>query len=251
MMKRSRYILEKMIDEGVDVSNDTLCKRIDGIQDDVDAMMNMCSKTGLKSRHLLIEYAHLQTGQNFPPRFGAMPTNNCVPMTGTYVLTLTTKYYEYAATVVRTLIVNPSKDQKQAYFLTMDVVQHVINMLKPGVMFKKIYQEAKGKVLTARPNLLSMLVSNFGYLTGIEVRDSMAQIDENSERSVEAGNIFVIAAGFDAASTEAGQQPWGVALAETVLVAESGAAQVLTRACSSEPKHLWWELGSGSQLAQM
>ena len=115
---------------------------------------------------------------------------------------------------------------------------HVINLLKPGVMFKNIYQEAKGKVLAARPDLLPRLVSNFGHLTGLEVRDSMAQIDENSERSVEAGNIFVISAGFDAASTVAGQQPWGVALAQTVLVAESGAAQVLTGACSSKPQ--WW-----------
>jgi len=162
-------------------------------------------------------------------------------MTGTYVLNLTTRYFEYAATVVRTLIVDPSTDQKQAHFLTVDVVQHVINMLKPGVMLKNIYQEAKGKVREARPDLLPRLFSNFGSLTGLEFRDSMAQIDENSERSVEAGNIFVVSAGFDAASTEAGQQPWAMALAETVLVAESGAAQVLTRACSTEPQHLWYE----------
>ena len=113
---------------------------------------------------------------------------------------------------------------------------HVINLLKPGVMFKNIYQEAKGRVRAARPDLLPRLVSNVGHLTGLEVRDSMAQIDENSQRSVEAGNVFVISAGFDAASTVAGQQR--VALAQTVLVAESGAAQVLTGACSSKPE--WW-----------
>ena len=38
-----------------------------------------------------------------------------------------------------------------------------------------------------------------------------------------------------------GQQPWGVALAQTVFVAESGAAQVLTGACSSELQRTWWE----------
>jgi len=236
----------QIVNEQLEVSHETVCKQIEDTQDDVDTMMKFCSKTGLQSGKLLIEFAYMQNGQTFAPKLPcAIPTNDHVPMTGTYVLNLTTKYFDYAATVVRTLIVNPSADQKEAHSLTVEVVQHVINLLKPGVMFKNIYQEAKGKVRAARPDLLPRLVSNVGNLTGLEVRDSMAQIDENSERWVEAGNVFVISAGFDAASTVAGQQPWGVALAQTVLVAESGAAQVLTewwspraRACSSKPE--WW-----------
>ncbi len=242
VMKRFQNAVIEIVDEGWEVSHETVCKRIEDIQDDVDAMMKFCSETRLQSCHLLIEFAYLENGQTFAPKLPcAIPTNEHVPMTGTYVLNLTTKYFDYAASVVRTLIVNPSTVQKEAHKLTVEVVQHVINLLKPGMMFKNIYQEAKGKVLAAQPGLLPRLVSNVGHLTGLEVWDSMAQIDENSERSVEAGNIFVISAGFDAASTVAGQQPWGVALAQTVLVAESGAAQVLTGACSSKPQ--WWEWG--------
>eukprot|EP00930_Biecheleria_cincta_P082284 TRINITY_DN72045_c0_g1_i1.p1 TRINITY_DN72045_c0_g1~~TRINITY_DN72045_c0_g1_i1.p1 ORF type:complete len:1097 (-),score=248.13 TRINITY_DN72045_c0_g1_i1:361-3651(-) len=249
VMKKFSETMETIIDEERQVTHAKVCSEIEDILDNDADMNKICSKTGLQPSQLDISSTLLQTGKTFNLKPGAMPTDDQVAMTGAYVLSVSTRCREYAATVTRTMMVNPSTDQKEAYLLTLEVIQLVINRLKPGAMFKDVYREAKGKVQSARPDLVPRLVKSLGYLTGLELRDSLARLDEKSEREVEAGNIFVIAAGFESATMVAGQQPWAVWVAQTVLVPASGEAQVLTSACSSKLQHVMWELDDGDRDA--
>lgn len=128
------------------------------------------------------------------------------------------------------MLVNPSEDQKIAYKFSLTILDFVISQLKPGEMFKNIYQKVKALVKQIQPNLLPGLVTSLGHLTGLGSRDNVADLNEKSPGHVEAESAFVITAGFEFANTEDAcqSQPWAVCVADTVFLSANSETHVFT-----------------------
>lgn len=144
---------------------------------------------------------------------------------------LNPRYFKYAAIVTRTILINPTEDQKSAYELSLRVLDLVISQLKPGEVFKNIYRRAKDLVQAVQPNLVPRLVSSLGHLTGLGNTDSVGELNAQSERQVQPSSTFVISAGFEAVTMEGKsgqQQPWAIWLADTVFVPEHGETKVFS-----------------------
>jgi nucleosome binding factor SPN SPT16 subunit len=132
-------------------------------------------------------------------------------------------------------MIQPSAEQLQVYALVEYVIELLPKLLTPGATFGDIYQIAKAKIRLVRPDLVSRLEKHMGHLTGLEAFDSLAYIEEGSNRKVQPGSTFLICAGFVFNEVDAGQgRPWGVCLGQTVLVCATGPAQVLTSAIKSK-----------------
>lgn len=145
-------------------------------------------------------------------------------------LNLFERYDEYAATVTRTMLVNPEEDQQDAYDLTRKVLDFAINQLKPGELFRNIYSRAQAMVEAVRPDLVRRLVNSLGYHTGLATHSTGPHINAKNEHQVESDSTFIVVAGFEASPLEVScqRQPWVVWAAETVFVPATGSAQVLT-----------------------
>lgn len=139
------------------------------------------------------------------------------------------RYCEYAASVTRTIFMNPTEDQQYVHELTRRVLDFAVSQLKPGEIFGNIYRKSKAMVQANWPHLVPRLVKTLGYYTGLETMATGPHINENSKHHVESDRTFVVAAGFEADTTEQSQErPLVVWLAETVFVPASGLARVLT-----------------------
>jgi nucleosome binding factor SPN SPT16 subunit len=224
VMDRFVDSLELIIDEAREVTHAEVCSDIEHTEDNEEDM---------------IPRAFLQSGKNINFEHRATPTDDLVAMSGTYILTVATN----AATVIRTMLVNVSSDQRDAYRLAVKVMQIVTSLLKPGAMCNDIYKEAKRQVQSFRPDLVPRLIKSLGYLTGQLTgqparQGSVPRLDEKSEHTVEPFSIFVIESGFEAASVDAGP-PWAVWVAQTVLIPTTGPAQVLTPMPRNPDKYFW------------
>merc|ERR1719247_10303 len=125
------------------------------------------------------------------------------------------KYSEYSACISRTLLVDASKLEKDAYLLSLEVQTHVFACLKPGVVFKDIYVQARKLVERKNALLLPRFVKNVGFAMGLEFKDPQMMLSDKSDRKVAPGMVFCISVGFSDATVA---KPWATWIADTVHV---------------------------------
>ncbi|PFH33812.1 putative transcriptional elongation factor [Besnoitia besnoiti] len=198
-------------------------------------------------------YSNVQSGEAFDLRASAQPTTANLSQTeGAIIISLGVKYKELCAALARTLLLNGTKEQKEMYSFTFELLQHVISLLKPGASFSGIYADTRAYIEARKPGLSEHFLKMAGHCMGIEYRsNSLVLNPKNTKTLVERGMIFNITVGFSHLTTSKGKT-YAIWLADTVLLPkEEGAAPVvLTDGISKTLRHVSYELEDAEEKTQ-
>lgn len=138
----------------------------------------------------------------------------------------------YCSNLVRTILVNPSEKQKELYEFLISLHELVLDQLRDGVKLSDVYNSGVDFVKRRDPALLDKMTKNFGFVMGIEFRESSLLISNKTTAVAKKGMVFNVAIGFSEMKNEQASDAEGkifaLFVADTVLVHEEKGAEILT-----------------------
>ncbi|XP_071785317.1 FACT complex subunit SPT16-like [Asterias amurensis] len=173
----------------------------------------------------------IQSGGNYNLKFSVVSDENKLHF-GSITCSLGVRYKSYCSNVVRTLLVDPTKEQQENYNFLLSVEEKVISHLKHGTKLCDAYNAAVSMVKKDKPNLLSHMTKNAGFLMGIEFREGSMLLNSKTECKAKKGMVFNVNVGFsNLENKDAKDNPgkkYALFIGDTVLVNEDGPATLLT-----------------------
>jgi len=135
------------------------------------------------------------------------------------------KFCDMTAMASRTLLVDPSEEQKNAYVVAYEALDTLIQALKPGQPIKNAYMAAKNLVMQKNADLI--VTPNFGFGIGFNYKERLLAITPTNETLVEPGMTFHARISISGISKEQARSI--LAIGDTVLVTpDSAPNKVLT-----------------------
>ncbi|KFH03669.1 transcriptional elongation factor FACT140 [Toxoplasma gondii VAND] len=237
--------IETVLDNEQQESHAAIADLAEKLLKDGKQIEKLREKRNIDPSEVDLLYSNVQSGDVFDLRASAQPTNaNLSQSEGSIIVSLGVKYKELCAAVARTLLLNGTKEQKEVYSFTFELLNYVISLLKPGASFSSIYADARAFVEEKKPALADHLLKMVGHCMGLEYRSNSLVLNaKNSKSVVERGMVFNISVGFSHLTTAKGKN-YAIWLADTVLLPkEEGAAPVvLTDGTSKVLRHVSYEL---------
>ncbi|KAI3413953.1 hypothetical protein GPALN_011424 [Globodera pallida] len=189
-----------------------------------------------KTNALEICYSPIvQSGENCQLKFSTASPEKLLQY-GSIVSTMGVRYMSYCSNVARTLMVMPTPLMEELYELLLTTETAVVEALKPGAPMSAAYEAGIQHFRDKKPDFLQYLVKNFGFVTGIEFRESLFVINERCTHNVERNMVFVVAVGlqnFPNKATGDGKKTVSIFLSDTVLISEDGPNDFLTMAAKN------------------
>lgn len=233
-----------------------LCKELTGIIDKEKKVSHKKLSTKLNdaiskdaSRFLegvdskLVDTCYLpiiQSGGKYSLKFAAVSDEDNIHY-GTIVSNLGIRYKKYCSNISRTLMIDPTDDQRKNYEFLLYIEDEIINRLYDGVVLSDLYNQIVDLVKEKRPDLVDKLTKNFGFVTGIEFREGSLVIGPKTNVKAKKNMTFIISVGLSDLSNPGGpdskSKNVALFLSDTVIVNESGTpAKLLTDKRRKLPK---------------
>lgn len=177
--------------------------------------------------------AIIQSGGNYGLKFSINSDRNYLHF-GAVVCSLGARYKQYCSNISRTLLVNPSDTVQENYNFILNLEEEILKNLVPGNKLNEIYETGLEYAKKEKPDLADKLVKNFGFVIGIEFRESSLIIGPKCTATAKKNMVFNVCVGLanltnkDASDKEG--KIYALFLGDTVIVNDSGPATVLTNA---------------------
>jgi nucleosome binding factor SPN SPT16 subunit len=156
----------------------------------------------------------VQSGDNFTlNKFSTECDDNKLTADVLY-LNICSKYTDMHAMASRTLLINPTQNQKQAYMLAFDSQQHLIDSLKVGTPLSEVYNSTKKFIEEKNGKLVTHV--NFGFGIGCSFKEELLAINASNSTKIEPGMVFHARITFK--EVEKTQSKSIIAIGDTVLV---------------------------------
>ncbi|XP_035220236.1 FACT complex subunit SPT16-like [Stegodyphus dumicola] len=173
----------------------------------------------------------IQSGGNYNLKFSVVSDKNNLSF-GTIICALGARYKSYCSNIVRTLLVNPSKEQEELYNFLVSLQEEVLNKLQHGVKLCDVYSAAVSFVENSHKELLDKMVKNLGFGMGIEFRESTLAITAKTTAVAKKGMVFSINVGFSGLEKNKAEDKtpeiYALFIGDTVLVNEGQPCTILT-----------------------
>lgn len=175
----------------------------------------------------------IQSGGNYSLRFSTTSNEENIHF-GCIVSSLGIRYKRYCSNISRTLMIDPTEEQKKNYEFLLEVSDEIIRRLSDGVLLSDLHQQIVDFVKGGRPDLVEKLTKNLGFVSGIEFREGHLVIGPKTNVKAKKNMSFVIAVGFsdltNNASSDARAKNYALFVSDTVVVNGKGEpAQLLTQ----------------------
>ena len=148
------------------------------------------------------------------------------------------KYADMSSMASRTLMVNPTPEQKQAYKDALQAQELLISKLTPGTPIREAYLSAREHLNNARSDL--GVSSNFGFGIGFNFKEDALVINGENETKVEQGMTFYVRVHLLNVCKNDPERNT-LAIGDTVQITANG-AKVLTRAIVKKYEEISYEL---------
>ncbi|XP_058807704.1 FACT complex subunit spt16 isoform X2 [Phymastichus coffea] len=175
--------------------------------------------------------AIIQSGGNYSLKFSAVSDNNVLHF-GVIICSLGARYKGYCSNIVRTLLVNPTKQLEEKYNFLTQIEEEILKKLTAGVKLSSVYEAVIKFVKDENSSLLDHLTKNFGFAMGIEFRESSLLIGPKTNAVAKKGMVFNVNVGLsnltnpDAKDKES--KSYALFIGDTVIVNEDQPATILT-----------------------
>lgn len=177
--------------------------------------------------------AIIQSGGNYNLRFSAQSDKNNLHF-GAITCALGIRYKQYCSNIVRTLLVNPTEEQKDLYEFLVTVQEALLDKLRDGVRLSDVYQTAIDMIAKKDKNLVDKFTKNCGFAMGIEFREGSLLIAPKSNTLARKGMVFNVSVGFSNLENKQAEDKEGkiyaLFIGDTVLVNDANTpASLLTQ----------------------
>ncbi|VDN50299.1 unnamed protein product [Dracunculus medinensis] len=228
-------VLRKKIVDIVDQSKKVKHSRL---AEDIEQAM-----VSFQSHHGNVESCYtpiIQSGGQYALKLSAESDDKLMHY-GTIICSLGARYQAYCSNLSRTMLVDPSKKLEEDYEVLLEVESAIIEALRPGRKLREVYEIGLKTLKDKKPKLVENLVkNNFGFLTGLEFRESFMLISPKCELEIKENMVFVVYVGLqdlknpDAKDNES--KSAALLLSDTVLISSTGTNEVLTEKAKSRLK---------------
>ncbi|KAF7496659.1 FACT complex subunit spt16 [Sarcoptes scabiei] len=226
----SKYLKEeitRIIDEDTKVRHSKIAEGVE------HAATNKKYIKNVDLSHVDLCYpAIIQSGGNYNLKFSSISDKNNLNF-GVIICALGIRYRQYCSNIVRTLMVNPTEEQKRHYEFLLSVQEALIDRLRHGMLLSDLYQHAIDMITKYDKLLVEKFTKNCGFAMGIEFRESSLQIAPKYNIPARKGMVFNLSIGFTGLENKEAQdeasRSYAFFIGDTVLVNdEKTSATVLT-----------------------
>ncbi|XP_050532515.1 FACT complex subunit spt16 isoform X2 [Daktulosphaira vitifoliae] len=173
----------------------------------------------------------IQSGGNYSLKFSATSDKNVLHF-GAIICSLGVRYKSYCSNLIRTLLVNPTEEMQVNYDFLVSLQEVLISELKAGNKLCNVYNSGIEFVRKQKPHLVDFLTKNFGFVIGIEFRESSLMIAPKTITQAKKGQIYNLCVGLSGLTNKEGTDKeskiYALYIGDTVLVNEDVAATLLT-----------------------
>jgi len=213
-----------VIDEGTQVKQSELSAKIENMLENDRKLKDLAKKVNAVAELLQLPTSVLiQSGSGIDINKVNLETRPVMLSQDTIVFNISAKYMDICAMVARTIMVNPSKEQKLAYTSCLQAVEAIIKNLVPGTRLNKVFEAAKEAV---DPKFRDSFPQLIGYGIGNSVKEEGLNISALNDTKVQAGMTFHVRVGLT--KIEGSENRRTVLLGDTVVVTQEG-AKLLTK----------------------
>eukprot|EP00026_Physarum_polycephalum_P000558 Phypoly_transcript_00559.p1 GENE.Phypoly_transcript_00559~~Phypoly_transcript_00559.p1 ORF type:complete len:1075 (-),score=176.29 Phypoly_transcript_00559:1265-4462(-) len=224
--------VETVIDEGTQKSHTALAEEMEEVFAQPEKINSKLVGEHVESCYIPI----IQSGGKYDLKLSATNDNENLHF-GTIVCALGARYKGYCSNAARTFFIDPKKEVEINYRFLLEVHNIVVKSIKPGVKISVIMDKATKYIADKRPELSSSFLKCCGYGIGIEFQETYLMLSSKNTRTIKPGMAFNIMVGFQ--NLELKEEPkdpknkvYSMLLADTVIVSETGEAEVLTNSVS-------------------
>lgn len=171
-----------------------------------------------------LEYCYppiIQSGGNYSLKFSATSDKNILHF-GVIICSLGIRYKSYCSNIIRTLLVNPTEEIRSNYEFLISLQDVLMGKLKPGNKLCDIYNSGLEFAKKEKPNLVDLLTKNFGFVIGIEFRESSLMIAPKTTASVKKGQVYNLCVGLSGLKNKDGSDKeskvYALYVGDTILV---------------------------------
>lgn len=173
----------------------------------------------------------IQSGGNYNLKFSVVSDKNNLSF-GAITCALGARYKSYCSNIVRTLLVNPTKEQEDLYNFLVTLEEEILNKLQHGIKLCDVFNTAVGLVQKEHKELVDKMTKNVGFGMGIEFRESSMVITSKTSVTAKKGMVFNINVGFSGLEkkVQGSEKPeiYALFIGDTVVVNDGQSATVLT-----------------------
>ncbi|XP_025194919.1 FACT complex subunit spt16 [Melanaphis sacchari] len=173
----------------------------------------------------------IQSGGNYSLKFSATSDKNNLHF-GVIICSLGTRYKSYCSNLIRTMIVNPTEEIRSNYEFLISLEDILMSKLKSGNKLCDVYNSGIEFAKKEKPKLVDLLTKNFGFVMGIEFRESSLMIAPKTTAYVKKGQVYNLCVGLSGLTNKDGvdkeSKVYALYVGDTVLVNEDTAATLLT-----------------------
>lgn len=148
------------------------------------------------------------------------------------MINLMVKYFDFNTAAVRTLLINASPQEEEAYKLLFKAHEFLISELRPGSTFAQVYIRTFDFLVANKKELASSLPSSFGAGIGIEFKEANTVINKKCEESIREGMVLYVVISMKNLASGRGKT-FSLMVADTVIV-EKGRNSVITAGIAKE-----------------
>ncbi|OQV21600.1 FACT complex subunit spt16 [Hypsibius exemplaris] len=185
--------------------------------------------------------AIVQSGGKFNFKFNVTSENDNLQF-GVICASFGVKYKEYCSNVARTVMVAPTKSQLACYDIAYELEEHIVKKLTAGARLCDVYEAGIAWLREKKPDLLENVKKNFGFATGLEFREAFLVINEKTTHMARKGMVFCVEVAFQGLKNPEGktdaEKTFGIWLGDTVIVKETGPAEILTKGAQKKSKQV-------------
>ncbi|VIO99589.1 metallopeptidase family M24 containing protein [Brugia malayi] len=224
-----------IIDQAKKVKHSRFAEDIEKAMTTVQVQQRLADNSNLESCYTPI----IQSGGEYILKLSAESNDKLIHY-GTIICSLGARYQSYCSNLSRTMLVDPSKELQEAYESLLIIQNAIIEALKPGKKLSEAYA-AGLEAAKDKPVILDHLVkNNFGFLTGLEFRESTALISPRSDVEVVPNMVFIVYVGLQGlknlTAKDEQSKTSAVLLSDTVLISAEGVNEILTEKAKSRIK---------------
>lgn len=121
----------------------------------------------------------------------------------------------------RTLLINPTDSQKQAYNSIHEIFNNLVDNIKAGVAIKEVYEKTLEFAKSKDSELAAQLGKDFGCGIGFSHIEELLRISSKNDLMIEAGMAFNLRLTVNW-TKEGESKSIVVAIGDTILVKEDG-----------------------------
>ncbi|XP_014244216.1 FACT complex subunit spt16 isoform X2 [Cimex lectularius] len=174
----------------------------------------------------------IQSGGHYSLKFSAVSDKNNLHF-GAIVCSLGARYKSYCSNIARTFLVDPSEAVQDNYNFLLELEEELLKTLQAGAKLCDVYNAGVEFTKKKKPSLIDNLTKNFGFVMGIEFKESSLAIAPKITATVIKGQVYNLNVGLSGLTNNDAKEKEGKTYAlfigDTVLVNEDAPATILTQ----------------------